>query len=95
MASTAHWTGSWVSGPGDPPLLPGKSHSWVMWGYSYGDAISVSAHPVHRLGDPAVLEVEDVQMQVDDGGRRVFCTVRNVGSNFVRGYAIAFAIVGP
>jgi hypothetical protein len=96
MASTSLYTGAWVSGGvTGPPLSPGQSHSWVYWGYTYGDGLSVTAHPVVSQTE-AILQVENVQVEGDDaGGRRLYFTVRNVGSHFTRGYAISVVIVGP
>ena len=41
---------SWA-GPGSLP--PSGSHGWWMVGFKYGDALSVTAHPV--VGDPGAL----------------------------------------
>ena len=96
MPSTDVYTGYWTSGASSgPPLSPGQSHSWMYWGYAYGDGLSVTAHPVVSQTE-AVLQVDQVRVQGDDsGGRRLYYTVRNVGTHFTRGYAMTIVIVRP
>jgi hypothetical protein len=90
MANVWYWSGSWTSGGDGDDLGPGETHDWIMWGYNYGDAITLTAHPVGGA-DENILAIENVQIQADGSGRRLFYTVRNVGSNFITGYAVGFA----
>ena len=86
MATVSHHFGSWVGGN----LLPGQAHHWIYWGFQYGDMLSVSAHAV--AGDPTVgervLAVQDVRVEADPSGRRLYFTVRNVGAAPVPGYGM-------
>jgi len=95
MATTNYWFGSWVSGAGQSDLYPNQSHGWVMWGFNYGDAVDVSAHPVVLLNahEERVLQVLDVRIEGDDTGRRLYFTVKNVGSNPVPGYGMGFSMI--
>jgi hypothetical protein len=96
MANVSFFFGSWVSaGPGND-MPPGSTHSWVMWGFNYGDSVNVTAQPVQSLnqgGPEYILAVENVRMQTDPGGRRLFFTVRNVGPNAVDGYGMGFGMI--
>jgi hypothetical protein len=95
MATVSHWFGSWVSGGPTDDLHPGQPHYWIFWGFNYGDALSLSAHAV--AGNPNVgeriLAVEDVRVEADPSGRRLYFTVRNVGAASVPGYGIGYAMV--
>jgi hypothetical protein len=61
-----------------------------MTGFKYGDAMSVTAHPV--VGNPAalhrVLAVDNVRIDGDPGGRTLRFTVRNAGSFSIPGYGV-------
>ncbi|HKC24095.1 MAG TPA: hypothetical protein VKF32_05100 [Thermoanaerobaculia bacterium] len=93
MANVSYWLGTWLSaGPGDD-LPPGATHDWIMWGFGYGEAISVSAHPVVGAPEDRVLAVENVRIEGDPGGRRMFFTVRNAGPSFVPGYGIGYGFI--
>jgi|ERR1700730_9255797 len=92
MATVNYGFGSWVSADDSNALFPGETHNWIVWGFNYGDAISFSVHPLVG-GAEQILAVENVQMQTDSGGRRMFYTVRNVGSNAVNGYGIGYSLV--
>jgi hypothetical protein len=77
-------------------FAPGATHSWwVTSGFKYGDAMSVTAHPV--TGDPAalhrVLAVESVRIDGDPGGRTLRFTVHNVGSYEIPGYGIGISYI--
>ncbi len=94
MANVSYMSGSWVSAGPAHDLAPGRSHSWISWGFGYGDALSVSAHPV--VGAPVgerILAVENVRVEGDPSGRRLYYTVRNAGPTSVPGYALAVAWV--
>ncbi len=65
-----------------------------MWGLRAGDAISLTAHPVAG-GEEHILAIENVQIEADGTGRRLFYTGRGVGSSFIPGYAVGFAGVSP
>ena len=77
-------------------MLPGDVHSWIMWGFNYGDVVSVSAHPV--VGNPnaeRILAVENVHVEGNVGGRRLLFDVRNVGPDSIPGYINAYSWVSP
>jgi hypothetical protein len=94
MANVSYWFGSWVSSQGND-LVPGDSHEWIMWGFNYGDAMSVSAHPVVLLNAlvERTLSVEDVRVESDLSGNRLYFTIRNTGSNSVPGYGMGFSMI--
>ncbi|MCW5977550.1 MAG: hypothetical protein KIT09_05715 [Bryobacteraceae bacterium] len=90
MAKVSHFFSGWASsGPGND-MAPGQAHGWIMWGFGYGDAVSVSVHPVVGAPVERFLQVENVRIQGDPAGRRLFFTVRNVGNSFVPGYGMGF-----
>jgi hypothetical protein len=91
MANVRYWFGSWVSAEGND-LQPGDAHSWIAWPINYGEALSITASPVQG-GVEYVLAVQDVAIQSDPNGRRIFFTVRNVGQNAVPGYGIGYSFV--
>lgn len=92
MANVSYWFGSWESASDADALPPGGVHNWIAWPYSYGDAITVTATPLEG-GDEQILAVENVRIQADSGGRRIFFTVRNAGSSFIEGYGMGFSYV--
>jgi hypothetical protein len=82
---------SWTAGTGGAYFPPGGVHSWWMVGYKYGDALSVTAHPV--TGNPAdlhrVLTVTDIRVDGDpNGGLTLRFQVRNVGATAIPGYGV-------
>ena len=84
---------SW-SGAGGLP--PGGSHGWWMVGFKYGDALSVTAHPV--TGNPnaphRVLTVENIRVDgTPNGGRTLLFTVRNVGGFSIPGYGVGISYI--
>jgi hypothetical protein len=83
---------SW-SGPGSLP--PGGSHGWWMVGFKYGDALSVTAHPV--TGDPhalhRVLTVENIRIDGAPSGLTLLFTVRNVGAYSIPGYGVGISFI--
>jgi hypothetical protein len=91
MANVSRVFGSWVG----PDFAPDERHYWSAWGFGYGDAVSVSAHPV--TGAPVgerILIVEDVRMEGDPSGdRRCYFTVRNAGASHMPGYGVGVAWV--
>ncbi|MGB8524645.1 MAG: hypothetical protein WCD43_16900 [Candidatus Acidiferrales bacterium] len=100
MAKVSYWSGSWatVSPDFEDHLVPGAVHSWIMWGFGQGDTLTITAHPGHfnNPGEPRAeetLAVENVQVEEDTSGRRVFFDVRNVGSFAVFGYVMGFGMV--
>ncbi|WP_299590641.1 hypothetical protein [Mucilaginibacter sp.] len=98
MANISYWFGSWVSGwesGGSPDLRPGETHNWTFWGFKYGDAVSVTAHPVVLINylEERVLNIENVRIEGDLSGSRLYFTVRNSGSNSVPGYGLGFSII--
>lgn len=95
MASQYYWSTSWVSNEG-ADMAPGDAHYWWANPFTYGDAITVTAHPV--TGDPAdahrTLEVQDVRIDgTPDGLLTLLFTVKNVGSGFIPGYAVGSSVV--
>ena len=92
MANVSYWFGYWVSASAVDALAPGDSHDWIAWPYNYGDAISISASPLQG-GEEQILDVENVRLQADTGGRRIFFTVRNAGRSLVDGYGIGYSYV--
>jgi hypothetical protein len=93
MANVSYWAGSWASGGDGDDLGPGESHNWIMWGFDYGDAVSLSAHPVVGAPVERYLAVENTRIEADPNGRRLYFTVRNVGQNSVPGYTIGYSWV--
>lgn len=92
MANVSYWFGSWTSGGEADDLAPGDVHNWIAWPYDYGDAITVTATPLQG-GDEQILTVENVRIQADAGGRRIFYSVRNAGNTFVPGYGVGYSYV--
>jgi hypothetical protein len=92
MASVSYWFGYWVSASPAEALAPGDSQDWIAWPYNSGDAISISASPLHP-GESQILAVENVRLQGDIGGRRIFFTVRNAGQSLVDGYGIGYSSI--
>ncbi len=96
MAQLIWWlNSSWV---GD--MAPGEIHGWIAWGGGLkpGDVISFMAHPV--IGNPnakeRVLQVENVQAEgASDGSRRIFYSVRNVGTEEIPGYSLMGMMLRP
>jgi hypothetical protein len=81
---------SWV-GPGGAYFPPGGVHDWWMTGFKYGDALSVTAHPV--IGDVAaphrVLHVDNVRVDgVPSGVLTLLFRVRNAGTTSMPGYGV-------
>jgi hypothetical protein len=81
---------SWVGANG-AYFPPGGVHDWWMTGFKYGDAMSVTAHPV--TGDPndphRVLQVDDVRVDgVPSGGPTLLFRVRNVGVTHMPAYGV-------
>jgi len=93
MANVNYAFFSWTA-PG-AYLFPGAAHSWWMTGFKYGDAMSVTAHPV--VGDPSalhrVLAVENIRIDGDPGGRTLRFIVRNVGSDPIPGYGVGISVI--
>jgi hypothetical protein len=92
MASVRYWFGYWMSASPAEALAPGDSQDWIAWPYNSGDAITISASPLHP-GESQILAVENVRLQGDIGGRRIFFTVRNAGQSLVDGYGMGFSYV--
>jgi hypothetical protein len=85
------WTGS-----GGSYFLPGAVHNWWMTGFKYGDALSVTAHPV--TGDPhdphRVLSVDNVRVDgTPDGGLTLRFRVNNVGGSPTPGYGVGIGLI--
>jgi hypothetical protein len=92
MASVSYFFGSWVSSGND--LLPGQAHNWILSGFSYGDDISLSVHPlIDSSGIEQDLSVTTVTMQTSSGGRRMLFTIENTGPNAVDGYGMGFGYI--
>jgi hypothetical protein len=64
-------------------LPPGGAENWVMWGFSWGDVVEITAHPLAWInGKDRRLAVSNVQSEAaPDGSRRIFFTVTNIGSS--------------
>jgi len=66
-----------------------------MTGFAYGDAMSVTAHPV--TGDPnaphRVLKVEDVRIDGTPTGRTLRFRVRNEGTSGTPGYGVGISFI--
>jgi hypothetical protein len=92
MANVSQYFASWV-GAGSERLNPGQAHFWWMVGFNYGDAISVTAHPV--IGPPSTrtLKIEDVRIEGVPTGRTLLFTVRNVGPDPIIAYGIGFGFI--
>ena len=102
MANLQWWSGYFVSGPspqsyGAPPLRPGMIHSWMSWGFDYGDVLTVTAQPAGGLSFedyPSMLQVEELRIEYgEDGGRRMYFNVRNVGTHTIEVYGIFYSSV--
>jgi hypothetical protein len=93
MANVSYWQGGWASG-GSDDLLPGQTHSWIAWGFSASDVVSLTAQPV--VGNPdatRILAVENVTVEGDVTGRRMFYNVRNAGPDSIPGYLVNFGYI--
>jgi len=104
MATVNYWSSSWAASGADveDELKPNDVHSYIMWGFGDGDAITITAHPGHAGGSPLrpplpveqFLAVENVRTEWNPNGRRVFFDVRNASTSYsVFGYVIGFAFV--
>jgi|SRR5215831_4881578 len=76
-------------------LNPGDSHSWIAWGPIADNGVvpwvSVKPFPLDPSGEK-ILEVTPIRHEaMEDGSRRIFYTVTNVGPVPVLAYAIYFA----
>ncbi len=94
MATVNYAFFSWTGSPGND-LNPGAAHGWWMTGFKYGDAMSVTAHPV--VGNPnalaRVLTVENVRIHGAPGGRTLLFTVRNTGNFVIPGYGVGISYI--
>jgi hypothetical protein len=84
---------SWI-GSGGTYFPPGAVHNWWMIGFGYGDALSVTAHPV--TGDPRdphrILAVDNLRIDgTPTGGRTLLFRVTNVGATPIPGYGVGIA----
>lgn len=96
MATLSHWSGFWTSAGHAYDFQPGEVHSWVMWGFDDSDSITVTAQPI--VGNPLatrVLQVDHVQVEADVGGRRLFYSVTNTGTDSIPSYAMNFGYISP
>lgn len=94
MANVSYFFGSWVSGGPQDDLAPGEAHYWFAWGFfDYGGAISLTAHPVVGAPVERRLAVENVFMEGDPGGRRLYFSVRNIGNSSVPGYGVGYGTI--
>ena len=76
-------------------LDPGDSHNYVAWGGVAENGvvplISVKPFPPDPAGEK-IRQISPIQHEAtDDGGRRIFYSVTNVGATHVLAYAIYFA----
>ena len=89
MATVQRSFFSWT-GPGGSYFPPGGVHNWWMTGFKYGDAMSVTAHPV--IGDPAalyrILQIDNVRIEGRPTGLTLLFQVRNIGSYAIPGYGV-------
>ena len=69
-------------------LMPGQSHSWLMWGFNYKDTLSVAAHPEGFVTEELYLAVENIKIEGGRNGFRFHFSVKNVGLVPVSGYGI-------
>jgi hypothetical protein len=92
MANVNYWFGYWLSASEADALAPSGAHYWIAWPYGYGDSIGISASPLEG-GEEHVLVVENVQLQADATGRRMFFSVRNVGRSQVDAYGIGYSYI--
>jgi hypothetical protein len=80
---------SWF-GSGGTYFPPGGQHNWWMVGFRYGDALSVTAHPV--TGDPRdphrVLLVDNVRIDGSPTGLTLRFRVTNVGATRMPAYGV-------
>jgi hypothetical protein len=95
MANVEHAFFSWVSTEGND-MAPGETHFWWLAPTFYGEAVSVTAHPV--VGNPSqpsrTLAVENIRVVGEpNGSRTLLFNVRNVGSSFIVGYGIGFGFI--
>jgi len=93
MANTYFWSTSWVSTNAD--MAPGDTHWWWANPFAFGDAITLTAHPV--TGNPEdphrVLTVENVRIDgTPDGLRTLLFVVRNAGSSYIPGYIVGSSV---
>lgn len=89
MATISYAFFASVTGP-SYDLYPGDAQYWEMWGgsFDYGDAITVSAHPISGPG--RALAVENIRV-MNPGSSVLGFWVRNVGSRVITGYGLGFA----
>jgi len=93
MANVSYWQASWVDS-GETGLVPGAEHYWILWGFSYGAVVGVTAAPLNSDAGDQQLMVKDVQSEADPtGGRRLLFTIRNTGSVRALGYGINFSFI--
>lgn len=90
MANVNYWFGYWLAANVSDALAPGEVHDWIAWPYSYGEAVGISASATEP-GEEHILAVENVRLQDDVNGRRMFFAVRNVGRSLVDGYGVGYS----
>ena len=80
-------------------MNPGDQHLWYVWGYDRSDILVAFPHP---LGANANFGIHEVKLTVnlvsqeqDDGTRRAFVYVTNVGNARVDGYAVDVGYLFP
>ncbi len=100
MATVRYWSGAWIGGGEDRYFSPGEIHSHVMWGFDLGDSISVTATPmglsyagVLSITPFPTLSVEDIQVESDASGNRLYFSVRNCGNTYLGAYSINFGFI--
>lgn len=72
MATVDYWQGVWFTLDPSYALRPGDGDDWIYWGYNFGDAISVTAHPC-CIFDPMpapdlrqrIIAIENVQAEMN------------------------------
>lgn len=85
MANVHYYFGNWTSAGPANDFLPGQVHRWIFWGFDYGDAVSITAHPI--IGPvQRFLTVENIRTESHPNGRQMFFDVRNVGNEAMPGY---------
>jgi hypothetical protein len=84
------------SGTSVNDISPGDEESWVLWGFSWGDVVEVSAHPFSwREGKERTLTVSNlVSEAAPDGSRRIFFTVKNTGDSTLN-YGVFTSWISP
>jgi hypothetical protein len=100
MAQLISWVNAeWSSVDAGYDMNPGDLHQIILWGggLTERDVVTFTCHPtVVPFTDEETVLQATVQAELgNDGARRIFVWVRNVGPNSIYGYYINGMLLRP